>query len=45
VQFDDWAAEFERIDIAISSTSAPHHILDRAKLEPLMKRASIVRCC
>ena len=26
-----------KIDIAISSTSAPHHILDRAKLEPLMK--------
>jgi glutamyl-tRNA reductase len=37
VQFDNWAAEFEKIDIAISSTSAPHHILDRAKLEPLMK--------
>jgi glutamyl-tRNA reductase len=37
VQFDDWAAQFEKIDIAISSTSAPHHILDRAKLEPLMK--------
>ena len=37
VQFDDWAAEFEKIDIAISSTSAPHHILDRAKLDPLMK--------
>jgi glutamyl-tRNA reductase len=37
VQFDGWAAEFEKIDIAISSTSAPHHILDRAKLEPLMK--------
>ena len=37
VQFDDWASEFEKIDIAISSTSAPHHILDRAKLEPLMK--------
>ena len=37
VQFDDWAAEFEKIDIAISSTSAPHHILDRAKLELLMK--------
>ncbi len=35
--FDDWAEEFEKIDIAISSTSAPHHILDRAKLEPLMK--------
>jgi glutamyl-tRNA reductase len=37
VQFDDWAAEFEKIDIAISSTSAPRPILDRAKLEPLMK--------
>jgi glutamyl-tRNA reductase len=37
VQFEDWSAEFEKIDIAISSTSAPHHILDRAKLEPLMK--------
>jgi glutamyl-tRNA reductase len=37
VQFDDWAVEFEKIDIAISSTSAPHHILNRAKLEPLMK--------
>ncbi len=37
VPFDDWAAEFEKIDIVISSTSAPHHILDRTKLEPLMK--------
>ncbi|HTR42496.1 MAG TPA: glutamyl-tRNA reductase [Pseudomonadales bacterium] len=37
VQFEDWAQEFEKIDIAISSTSAPHHILNRAKLEPLMK--------
>jgi len=26
------------VDIAISSTAAPQHILDRAKLEPLMKR-------
>ena len=26
-----------RDSIAISSTSAPHYILDRAKLEPLMK--------
>ena len=25
------------IDIVISSTAAPHYILDRAKLEPLMK--------
>jgi len=37
VRFDDWSAEFEKIDIAISSTAAPHQILDRAKLEPLMK--------
>jgi len=37
VQFDDWSAEFQKIDIAISSTAAPHHILDRAKLESLMK--------
>jgi glutamyl-tRNA reductase len=37
VRFDDWSLEFEHIDIAISSTAAPHHILDRARLEPLMK--------
>ncbi|HKW30782.1 MAG TPA: glutamyl-tRNA reductase [Verrucomicrobiae bacterium] len=37
VPFDHWAAEIEKIDIVISSTSAPHHILDRARLEPLLK--------
>ena len=37
VNFDDWSSEFAHIDIAISSTAAPHHILNRAKLEPLMK--------
>jgi glutamyl-tRNA reductase len=37
IPFEDWAQEFEKIDIAISSTSAPQHILNRAKLEPLMK--------
>ena len=37
VKFDDWGKEFERVDIAISSTAAPHHILDRAKLEPIMR--------
>ena len=37
VHFEQWAREFNRIDIVISSTSAPHHILDRVKLEPLMK--------
>jgi glutamyl-tRNA reductase len=38
VPFAQWPDEFEHIDIAISSTAAPHHILDRATLEPLMKR-------
>ena len=37
VNFDDWSGEFAHIDIVISSTAAPHHILNRAKLEPLMK--------
>ena len=37
VPFDNWTSEFDTIDIAISSTSAPHYILDGAKLEPLMK--------
>ncbi len=37
VSFDDWAKEFAQVDIVISSTAAPHHILNRAKLEPLMK--------
>ena len=37
IHFDNWAEEFRRIDIVISSTAAPHHILDRVKLEPLMK--------
>jgi glutamyl-tRNA reductase len=37
VHFEEWAAEFAHIDIVISSTAAPHYILDRSKLEPLMK--------
>jgi glutamyl-tRNA reductase len=37
VRFEDWAGAFVTVDIVISSTSAPHYILDRAKLEPLMK--------
>ena len=37
VPFDDWAKEFDKIDIIISGTAAPHHILDRPKLETLMK--------
>jgi len=37
VPFDDWGKDFEKVDIAISSTAAPGHILDVARLEPLMK--------
>jgi len=38
VPFEDWPAQFLQVDIAISSTSAPHFILDRARLEPIMKQ-------
>jgi glutamyl-tRNA reductase len=37
VPFESWADEFDNVDVVVSSTSAPHYILDRAKLEPLMK--------
>src|SRR5206468_10301250 len=37
VLFDDWGRDFAQIDIVISSTAAPHYILDRAKLAPLMR--------
>jgi glutamyl-tRNA reductase len=37
VQFDNWWNEFESIDIIISSTAAPHYVLNRARLEPIMK--------
>jgi glutamyl-tRNA reductase len=36
-RFEDWAEEFARIDILISGTAAPHCLLDRQRLEPLMK--------
>jgi glutamyl-tRNA reductase len=38
VHFEEWAAEFPNTDIIISSTSAPHYVLDRARLEPLLKQ-------
>jgi glutamyl-tRNA reductase len=38
VPFEQWPEVFERIDIAVSSTASPTHILDQAKLEPLMRR-------
>jgi glutamyl-tRNA reductase len=36
--FDQWEGEADRVDIVISSTSAPHYILDRGRLAPLMRR-------
>ncbi|MBT5705700.1 glutamyl-tRNA reductase [bacterium] len=40
IHFEDWAQEFPKIDIVISSTSAPHYLLDRKKLETLMQHRS-----
>jgi glutamyl-tRNA reductase len=37
VPFERWQNEFAKIDIGISSTSAPNYLLDRAALEPTMK--------
>lgn len=38
IPFDRWEGEFDQVDIVISSTSAPHFVLDRARLAPLMSR-------
>jgi glutamyl-tRNA reductase len=38
VPWEQWPEVFERIDIAVSSTASPVAILDRRKLEPLMRR-------
>lgn len=37
IPFDNWESEFGRVDIIVSSTSAGRYILDRPKLEPLMR--------
>jgi glutamyl-tRNA reductase len=37
VPFEMWPTEFTKVDIAISSTSATHFILDRQRLEPILK--------
>src|SRR5688572_3610657 len=38
IHFEEWSNAFADVDIVISSTSAPHYVLDRAKLEPLMRQ-------
>jgi glutamyl-tRNA reductase len=37
IRFDHWESEFRDLDILVSSTSAPHAIVTRAKLEPVLK--------
>jgi glutamyl-tRNA reductase len=37
VHWDAWDNECEKVDIVISSTAAPHHIIDRPKIEAVMK--------
>ena len=37
ISFENWGEEFTTVDIIISSTAAPHAILTREKLEPLMR--------
>lgn len=37
VRFQEWEAEFEELDIVISSTSAPTYVLDRARVEKLIR--------
>ncbi len=37
ISYDQWPSEFPAVDIVISSTAAPHPIITRDKLVPLMK--------
>jgi len=37
VHWDRWDTEAEHVDIIISSTAAPRYIIDRPRLEPLMR--------
>ena len=37
IRFDEWEAEFARVDIVVSATGAPHYILDRPKMERLLQ--------
>jgi glutamyl-tRNA reductase len=37
VHFDEWPREFANVDILIGSTAAPHHVLTRLQLEPIME--------
>ena len=38
IHFDEWEREFDSLDIVIGSTGAPHAVVARDKIEPLMQR-------
>lgn len=38
VHFDEWEKHSPEVDIIISSTSAPHYVIDRQRLEPMINR-------
>jgi glutamyl-tRNA reductase len=40
VHFDHWHTAFDEVDILICSTAAPHPIVTREKLEPILRRHS-----
>lgn len=40
IHFEEWEREFPKLDIIVSSTSAPHYILDRQRLEVLIRNRS-----
>jgi glutamyl-tRNA reductase len=37
LRFDDWEGEFHDLDILVTSTSAPHAIVTKEKLEPVLR--------
>ncbi|MBV8175302.1 MAG: glutamyl-tRNA reductase [Verrucomicrobia bacterium] len=37
IRYDDWEEEFRDLDILVSSTAAPHAIVTRAKIEPILR--------
>jgi len=36
IHFESWPTEFPKVDIVISSTAAPHYLITRGNLEPLL---------
>jgi glutamyl-tRNA reductase len=37
IHFEEWARDFHDVDILIGSTAAPHHVVTRETLQPLMR--------